>query len=115
MSQPQNAAEIDDLLDEIAFQQTLLASIDDSVHNREEAQNEVKAEIRTLTARLRVKQGITTTALNSRTHSSSQNSTSASANASYQTQPQPPKTSTGGDLSSEAAMNGYLGQFGCPL
>jgi chromosome segregation ATPase len=42
-----------ELIEEIAFQKVLLNSIDDSVQNREAAEDEVKEEIRELDSRLR--------------------------------------------------------------
>ena len=49
------------LLNELAFQKVLLNSIDDTVQNREAAEEEVRAEIRTLEKQIRdLKRGSTT-------------------------------------------------------
>ena len=45
--------EIAELMNEIAFQKVLLASIDESVLDRSNAENEVRAEIKTLEKQLR--------------------------------------------------------------
>lgn len=73
-SQASNQQAIQELIEEIAFQKVLLASIDDSVQNREAAVAEVKSEILSLEKQVRaLKRGNTTTA------SSSQASTSSHA------------------------------------
>jgi uncharacterized coiled-coil protein SlyX len=52
---------MDALLNELAFQKVLLNSIDDTVQNREAAEEEVRAEIRTLEKQIRdLKRGTTT-------------------------------------------------------
>jgi septal ring factor EnvC (AmiA/AmiB activator) len=64
---------IDDLLNEIAFQKVLLSSIDDSVENREEAEAEVRNEIKTLEKHLLVlKRGTASSSSQSAAASSSQ-------------------------------------------
>jgi hypothetical protein len=103
MSQQQaSGPSIDDLLDEIAFQETLLASIDDSVQNRHEAENECRAEIKALQTQLRVKQGITT-ASSSQSYPSSQQPDLASSNSSYHAR--------SSDIPSDIAMASSLGQY----
>lgn len=57
---------IQDILNEIAFQKVILKSLDDLVENREEADREVRAEIKSLEKQLRdLKRGTTETASNS--------------------------------------------------
>ena len=71
--------ELDELMSEIAFQKVLLSSIDDSVANRAEAEDEVRAEIKTLEKKLRaLKHGTSTTASQSAQLHSSQIVESAS-------------------------------------
>jgi len=65
MSQPQQGSqasqiEIEELMSEITFQRTLLQSIDDSVENREEAEQEVREEIKALQKKLKALQRSTT-------------------------------------------------------
>lgn len=55
------SAEIQELQHEIAFQEVLLESIDDTVVDREAAENEVKEEIRALESQLRALRRRTTT------------------------------------------------------
>lgn len=59
---------------ELAFQDVLLKSIDDSVENREEAINEIKAEIELLKKRLRGLSHRTTSTASSSRQSASQSS-----------------------------------------
>jgi uncharacterized coiled-coil protein SlyX len=46
------SGEISELMDDIAFQKVLLASIDDSVHDRSNAESELRAKIETLEKQL---------------------------------------------------------------
>jgi hypothetical protein len=55
---------IDELVDEIQYQKTLLLSIDDTVEDRHEAEAQVKAEIRRLDRQLQAMKGETTSGLN---------------------------------------------------
>lgn len=88
---------MDVLLNELAFQKVLLNSIDDTVQNREAAEEEARAEIRALEKQIRDLKRGSTTASNSQP---SQNRSSSSK------KPDPaPKNST---LS--AAMDGYLSE-----
>lgn len=60
-------------MSEIAFQKVLLSSIDDSVENRDEAEEEVRNEIKTLEKKLRaLKRGTISSASQSTATSSSQ-------------------------------------------
>jgi hypothetical protein len=61
------------LLNELAFQKVLLASIDDTVENRQAVEEEVRAEIQSLEKQIKgLKRCTTTTASNSRAPSATQ-------------------------------------------
>ncbi len=116
MSQPSPSVvaairkEMEDIMSEITFQKVLLSSIDDSVHNREAAENEVRAEIKSLEDKLRdLKRSTTTAASNSQLHSSSQYSQAPSSNSSprqeYSSQTSKDKTAP------ESSMDSYPRQF----
>ncbi len=106
MSQPQQAGSqasqqaINELIEEIAFQQVLLASIDGSVQNREAAEAEVREENRALESQLRaLKRGTTTTASNSQLSSSS-HSTQATVSSNS------PSTMSSHSLSQDNTVSG---------
>jgi hypothetical protein len=95
---------MDVLLNELAFQKVLLSSIDDTVQNRQAAEEEVCAEIRNLEKQIRaLKRCTTTTASYSQSSGSSQPS-----QTQYHSSSKTPGPSTGEDLSSAQAMDGYL-------
>ena len=80
--------QLDELINEIAFQKVLLSSIDDSVQNRQEAEDEVKAEIKSLEKQVReLKRSTTSAALNSHNSSASQPFETSSSNQSSSTNP----------------------------
>jgi hypothetical protein len=90
-----NQRAIDALMEEIAFQKVLLDSIDDSVENREEAEDEVRAEIKTLEKQLRtLRRGPGTT------KSASQSTTIPSQSAA--------STSLPSTSRNDAAMNNFF-------
>ena len=100
-----NQREIDALLGEIAFQKVLLSSIDDSVENREEAEGEVRVEIKNLEKQVRaLRRGPCTT-------------TSASQSTTIQSQPIASRSSTSNSrndtamdhFSAAGSQNGYQG------
>jgi len=96
---------IEELINEIAFQKVLLSSIDDTVQNREAAENDVRTEIRTLEAQLRnLRRSTTNTASDSRPSASSQQPETASSISS------PNKSTADGDASAGTTMNGYLSE-----
>ncbi|KAE8443177.1 hypothetical protein EG329_002275 [Mollisiaceae sp. DMI_Dod_QoI] len=106
MSQPQQTGSqasqqaINELIEEIAFQQVLLASIDGSVQNREAAEAEVREEIRSLESQLRaLKRGTTTTASNSQLSPSS-HSTQATVSSNS------PSKKSSHSLSQDNAVSG---------
>ena len=106
MSQPvEDTTTIEELLNEIDFQQTLLASIDDSVVNRKLAEKSVKEEIKGLEKQLYMKRGFTASGF--QPFSSSQHSSSAHSNNSHIHQPS--KLSGKYILSSGSAMEGHQG------
>jgi hypothetical protein len=98
---------MDALLNELAFQKVLLSSIDDTVQNRETAEEEVRAEIQSLEKQIRVlKRGTTTTTTsNSRSSASSQPSQTQFSDLSKTSDP-----ATGDGLSAVSAMDGYLSE-----
>lgn len=103
-----NQREIEELMSEIAFQKVLLSSIDDSVENREEAENKVKAEIKALDMQLRAlrRSAGTTTAASQST------STPFSQPAGARTSSVNPRTNnTMGDYSTVGPQNGYQGSL----
>ena len=120
MSQTQAAAsaseqEIAELMNEIAFQKVLLASIDDSVQDRANAESEVRAEIKTLEKQLRElkRRGTTSTASTFRPLISSQPSEATSSASSLHKRPSNPTTED--DNASGTAMDGYLSECLNPL
>ncbi|KUJ08350.1 uncharacterized protein LY89DRAFT_711734 [Mollisia scopiformis] len=101
MSQPMHPssqaaqAEIQELINEISFQKVLLSSIDDSVQNREAAEDEVKEEIRQLEAQLRaLRRSTTTTASQLTSSQQSQFSLSAQAPSSIPSKSKKPAQPT---------------------
>jgi phage shock protein A len=102
---------MDSLLNELAFQKVLLSSIDDTVQNREAAEEEVRAEIRSLEKQIRVlkRRTTTTTASNSQSSASSQPSQTQSSNPGKAS-----NTATRDGLSTASAMDGYLSELPCP-
>ena len=97
---------MDALLNELAFQKVLLNSIDDTVQNRRDAEDEVRAEIRAIEKQIRELRRSSTTASNSQLSASSQSSQKPSASSSKD-----PITTTGNGTSSAApAMDGYLSE-----
>jgi len=96
---------MDVLLNELAFQKVLLNSIDDTVQNREAAEEEVRAEIRALEKQIReLKRGTTTapTSQPSRYLHSSQRQSSSSSKK--------PNPAAGNGTPSAPAMDGYLSE-----
>jgi hypothetical protein len=96
---------MDALLNELAFQKVLLNSIDDTVQNRDVAEEEVRAEIRALEKQIRDIRRSSTTASNSQHSASSQSSQKSSSGSSKK-----PNPGTGNGTSSAAAMDGYLSE-----
>lgn len=97
-------AQIQNLLEEIAFQRVLLESIDDSVLNREVAQKEIEDEILTLQRQVKaLKRGTTAAASSS---SSTQQSSAPTQTSS------PRQKSAGGaiGLASTSSMAGFQGK-----
>jgi hypothetical protein len=115
MSQPTQAAasaseqEIAELMNEIAFQKVLLASIDDSVQDRLKAESDVRAEIKTLEKQLRDKRrGTTSTASTFRPAISSQIPEETSSAFPHN---RPSNLTTEDDNASGTAMDGYLSEL----
>jgi phage shock protein A len=77
---------MDVLLNELAFQKVLLNSIDDTVQNREAAEDEVRAEIRALEKQIRELKRGSTTASQPQPSGSSQSSQNKSSSSSKKTQ-----------------------------
>jgi hypothetical protein len=102
---------MDMLLNELAFQKVLLASIDDTVQNRQAAEEEVRAEIRSLEKQIRMlKRCTTSTASHSQfTSGSTQPSQTQSSNLSTISDPALGKSKT-----IASAMDGYLSKCFLP-
>ena len=100
-----NQREIEELVGEIAFQKVLLSSIDDSVENRQEAEDEVRTEIKSLEKQLRTLRRAPAT------------KTSASQSTAIPPQPAAPSSSTSKSrndatmdlFSATDSQNGYQG------
>lgn len=89
-SQPSSQAlspEVRELLNEIAFQKVLLNSLNDTVENREEAEREISAEIKTLEKQLRHLKRCTTSTASNCTPSASQFFSQATPSNSTTTKP----------------------------
>lgn len=97
---------MDALLNELAFQKVLLNSIDDTVQNRDDAEEEVRGEIRALEKQIRELRRSSTTASNSQPSESSQSYQKPSASSSKN-----PLPATGNGTSSASAMDGYLSEY----
>jgi hypothetical protein len=96
---------MDVLLNELAFQRVILNSIDDTVQNREAAEEEVRAEIRALEKQIRALKRGTTTASNSQPAGSSQfsqNQTSSTPKKAEQA------SGSAASAAPAKAMDGYL-------
>lgn len=97
---------MDVLLNELAFQRVILNSIDDTVQNREAAEEEVRAEIRSLEKQIRALKRGATTASNSQAADSSRSSQSQSSSI-----PKKGEQPSGSGLSAASApapaMDGY--------
>lgn len=92
-----NASQITEIMEELVFQKTMLASIDDTVADRDDAEEEIRGEIRKLEKRLKeLKRGP------SGRHPASQLSLAASPNSPLKNASQ---------ASSSAAMEGYQRGF----
>lgn len=88
-----NANQITEIMEELVFQKTMLASIDDTVADRDDAEEEIRGEIRKLERRLReLKRGT------SGQSSASQSSLTASLNS---------RSKNASQASSSAAVGGY--------
>lgn len=115
MSQPTHAAtqaleeQIAGLMSEIAFQKVLLASIDDTVQNREAAEDEVRYEIKILEKQLRAlrKPRTPTSAPQLRATGSSQRS---EATPSTPLRRRPSDPASGDENGFGTAMNGLPGE-----
>ncbi|KAE9365444.1 hypothetical protein N431DRAFT_353892 [Stipitochalara longipes BDJ] len=94
---------MDALLNELAFQKVLLNSIDDTVQNRDAAEEEVRGEIQALEKQIRDLRRGSTTASNSQPSRSSQSSQKQSSNPSKKTIP-----ALANGTPSVPAMDGYL-------
>lgn len=95
------------LLSELAFQKALLNSIDDTVQNREAAEEEVRAEIRALEKQIRdLKRGATTASNSQPPGSASQSSQSRSSFFSKKPGPAP-----GNSTPFATAMDAYQSKF----
>ncbi|KAH6675016.1 P-loop containing nucleoside triphosphate hydrolase protein [Halenospora varia] len=95
-----NASQITEIMEELVFQKTMLASIDDTVADRDDAEEEIRGEIRKLEKRLKeLKRGT------SGRHPASQLSLAASPNSPLKNASQ---------ASSSAAMEGYQRPEGHP-
>jgi hypothetical protein len=103
--------EIAELMNEIAFQKVLLASIDESVQDRSNAENEVRAEIKTLEKQLRdlKRRGTTSTASKLETSLSSQQSSEATSSSS--STHKRPSNLTEEYNASGTAMDGFLSEL----
>jgi phage shock protein A len=100
-----NQRQIDELMEEIAFQKVLLSSIDDSVENREVAENEVRVEIKTLEKQLR-----TLRREHSTVKSASQSTTIPSQSAASSSLPSNPRNDAAMDnFFTAGSHNGYQG------
>ncbi|KAF4637235.1 hypothetical protein G7Y89_g851 [Cudoniella acicularis] len=89
---------IEDTFEELSFQKVLLASIDDTVTNREDAEAEVRQEIKTLEKRIKeLKRGGRSSA--------SQSSTAASSTSPSRNRSKPAPTANG--AASGTVMEGY--------
>jgi chromosome segregation ATPase len=118
MSQPTQtqaaarAAEAE-LMNEIAFQKVLLASIDDSVQDRPNAENEVKAEIKALEKQLRdlKRRGTRTTSTASKTETSLSSQQSSEATSSASSTHKRPSNPTEEGHASGTAMDGFLSEL----
>ncbi|KAF8854292.1 hypothetical protein BDZ45DRAFT_747658 [Acephala macrosclerotiorum] len=109
-SQASNQQEIQGLVEEIAFQKVLLASIDDSVQNREAAEAEVKAEILSLEKQVRaLKRCTTTTASSSQLSTSSQPARTTPSTSS--SSKKPANTSPEDDTTLGSAMDSSMNQW----
>ncbi len=98
---------MDVLLSELAFQKVLLNSIDDTVQNRKAAEEEVRAEIRTLEKQIRDLKRGTTTASNSQPPGpASQSSQIRSSFSSKKPGPAP-----GNSTPSATVMDAYQSKF----
>jgi phage shock protein A len=94
---------MDVLLNELAFQKVLLSSIDDTVQNRETAEEEVRAEIQTLEKQIRdLKRGTTAASNSQPPGSASQPLQSRSSISSKKADPAP-----GSSTPSATAMDVY--------
>jgi hypothetical protein len=104
---------MDTLLNELAFQKVLLSSIDDTVQNRETAEEDVRAEIRSLEKQIRVlKRGTTSTASNSRSSAAPKPSQTQFSDLGKASDP---ATGDGLSSASASAMDGYLSEcLACP-
>ncbi len=113
MASSQVSRQITELIDEIAFQRVLLSSIDDNVQDREDAEKDVRDEIRSLERQLRdLRRRTTTTALKSR--SSNPSSQNLQATPSRPSRNYTANSLDGGhdkDAAEKTAMNGYSGEF----
>jgi hypothetical protein len=96
---------MDVLLNELAFQKVLLNSIDDTVQNREAAEDEVCAEIRALEKQIRELKRGSTTASQPQHSGSCQSSQKPSSSSSKK-----PNASTGSGTPYAPAMDGYLSE-----
>lgn len=103
---------MDELMNELAFQKVLLSSIDNTVQNREAAESEVRAEIRSLEKQIRdLKRGATNTASQSGASTSSQPSQTVSSSSISKNKTSTP---TRNGHSAATAMDGYLSKFSLP-
>jgi uncharacterized coiled-coil protein SlyX len=94
---------MDVLLNELAFQKVLLSSIDDTVQNREAAEEEIRAEIRALEKQIRNLKRSTTAASQPQPSRSSQSLRKSSSSPSKK-----PNAGTGTGAVATPAMDGYL-------
>ena len=74
-----NAQSVDDVMEELVFQKTMLASIDENTVDREQGEAEIKAEIKALERRLMELQRGNTTTRSSPFQSTSSNPSQGSA------------------------------------
>jgi uncharacterized coiled-coil protein SlyX len=96
---------MDVLLNELAFQKVLLNSIDDTVQNREAAEEDVRAEIRALEKQIRDLKRGSTTASNSQPGGSASQPSQKRSSSSNNTAP-----ATGNGTPSAPAMDSYLSE-----
>lgn len=101
-----NQREANELMSEIAFQKVLLSSIDDSVENREDAETEIRAEIKTLEKKLRALRRGNTSASQSTTIPPSQTAASTTSTSKPRADFTTPAMD---DFPTAGSQNGYQG------